>query len=140
MKFTFQQKKKNTTIYFILITLLFLIGTFLLPHQIFIYTPIYYIFFGPVALYILNFKCSENLNNYIDLNYPDLFKKYARSYGALKGNVMDLFALYQTPNDYLSKNDTALNEKIFIAKHVFKLFLFSFLSLITITVLSYSIR
>jgi Na+/proline symporter len=140
MKFTFNQKKKYTSVYFILVTLLFLIGIYCLPDTIFSYTPIYYIFFGPVALYILNFKYSENLNNYIDLNYPDLFKKYARNHGALKGDVMDLFTLYQTPKDYLSINDPVLNEKIFIAKHVFKLFLFSFLALITVSILGYSIR
>lgn len=128
------------TYYFLIITIGFVIGITFLPFGFWNYTPIVYILFGPLFLGLYSYRTGMKLSQYVLDNYPDMMKKYSLDFGVMKGEKLNLFNVYHNRNEFIDKNDPKLTRLIQLNLRSGGLLIFSFISLITISIIGMNLK
>lgn len=128
-------KYLSSTIYFYLLTALFIAGISFLPQGAWNFMPVVYAFLGPVLFGILYRRRKMKFDDYFFEKYPDLAIKSAIQFGVMKGSVSNSLDLYSNRKGLFEKHDPQLNELLTATFRMGRFSIYSFLMLVIVSVI-----
>jgi hypothetical protein len=127
----YYMKSSSSSIYFYLLTLLFITGISFLPQGVWNFIPVVYALLGPVLFGFFYRRRKTKFDDYFFEKYPDLAAKSAVQYGVMKGDVSNSLDLYSNKKEIFEKHDEHLIE-LFTA--TFRMGRFSIYSLLILVI------
>lgn len=132
--------KKIIINYYLTITILYVITICFLPFSYWNYTPIFYMFLGPVLLFIAFFSYGELLNTHVRHHHFDLMRNHSIPFGIRKGTALNSISVLTNQNDFKQKNDRELHRILELYSYCFRFSILSFISLIIFTIVGMQLR
>lgn len=132
--------KKTIIIYYLSISILYVIAISALPFGFWNYTPIFYMFLGPLTFGIAFFSYGELLNTHVKNHHFDLMKNHSLSFGIRKGSALNSISVLTSQNEFKQKNDLELHRILGLYSYCFRFVVLSFISLIIITIVQMQLR
>ena len=133
-------KPLPSSIYFYLLTFLFITAISFLPQGIWNFMPVVYVFLGPVLFSILYRIRKMKFDNYFFEKHPELAAKSAIQYGVMKGSVSNSLDLYSNRKDLFKQYDKQLNELLTSTFQMGRFSIYSFLMLIIVSAIVIVLR
>ena len=127
-------------VYFIIITLAYVILSLNLPNNIYAFMTIFYIFLGPILFFGLHWGMGFNFSSYVERNYPELMKKHCIEWGVMKGEMLNSLSVYPSKKDFESLNDPILMNYFNKGLLLIKLTIISFILTPTIVIIAMELR
>ena len=135
MKSTLEKKSKFFNSYFIIVTLLYIVGISFISGQVGNYIPIFYGLFGFVFFAInfgIEFNSFSNLLRRID---PLLFNVYAIQYGPFKGTRLNNLIVFNASKEIRELRNIELTQRYRLLVKLMKLIGISFVLTPLITII-----
>ncbi|RYM35931.1 hypothetical protein ERX46_02755 [Brumimicrobium glaciale] len=135
MKGILEKKSKFFTIYFIVVTVLYILGISFVSGQVKNYIPIFYMFAGFV-FFAINFSIELNhfsvLLKKVD---PLLYNAYSISFGPFKGRRLNNLIIFNVSKEIKNIGNTELIQRHKLLLKLVKVIVLSFISMPIILVL-----
>lgn len=129
MKSIIEKKSKFFNSYFIIVTLLYIVGISFTSGKVGNYMPIFFMLSSSVFFkvsYLIEFNRFDSLLKELD---PELFKNNANNYGPFKGRNLNGLIIYNCPEEIKALNNIELTHRFKLVAKLQKFVVFSFVLL-----------